>query len=300
MIKIRIPEGNTLDGMKIKDLGRDVTTNVVICAVEREGEVFIPSGMFILRAGDLISFVATRKDARGFLKKIGLKTGQIRDALIVGGGKDAYYLAEQLIRAGIEVSIIERNADKCEALSIMLPKAVIINDDGTNEEVLKEAGLHNIQAFIPLTGIDEENIILSLYAKRMSEAKVITRVSRNNFKSIVNSMDLGSVIFPKYVISDAIVAYVRARMNSMDCNIETLYHIFGSRAEAIEFMVENESAVTGKKLSDMKFKNNLRIAYIRRKNNIIFPGGDDEIHVGDSVMVVTTNTGFQDIQDILA
>ncbi|MCR5398580.1 MAG: Trk system potassium transporter TrkA [Lachnospiraceae bacterium] len=300
MIKIRIPEGNTLDGMKIKDLGRDVTTNVVICAVEREGEVFIPSGMFILRAGDLISFVATRKDARGFLKKIGLKTGQIRDALIVGGGKDAYYLAEQLIRAGIEVSIIERNADKCEALSIMLPKAVIINDDGTNEEVLKEAGLHNIQAFIPLTGIDEENIILSLYAKRMSEAKVITRVSRNNFKSIVNTMDLGSVIFPKYVISDAIVAYVRARMNSMDCNIETLYHIFGSRAEAIEFMVENESAVTGKKLSDMKFKNNLRIAYIRRKNNIIFPGGDDEIHVGDSVMVVTTNTGFQDIQDILA
>ncbi len=300
MIKIRIPEGNTLDGMKIMELGRDVTLNVVICAVERDGEVYIPSGMFILRAGDLISFVATRKDARGFLKKIGFKTGQVHDALIVGGGKDAYYLADLLIRAGIEVSIIERDPAKCETLSVLLPKAVIINDDGANEEVLKEAGLHNIQAFIPLTGIDEENIILSLYGKQKSDAKIITRISRNNFKSIVNSMDLGSVIFPKYVISDAIVAYVRAKQNSMDCNIETLYHIFGSRAEAIEFIVENESSVTGKRLADMKFKNNLRIAYIRRKNNLIFPGGDDEIRVGDAVMVVTTNTGFQDIQDILA
>lgn len=300
MIKIRIPEGNRLDGMKIMDLGRDVTTNVVICAVERGGEVYIPSGMFILRAGDLISFVATRKDARGFLSKIGFKTGQIKDALIVGGGKVSYYLAELLIRAGIEVSIIEHSVEKCEELSVLLPKAIIINDDGSSEEVLKEAGLHKTQAFIPLTGMDEENIILSLYGKQVSEAKVITRISRNNFMNIVSNLDLGSVIFPKYVISDAIVAYVRARQNSMDCNIETLYHIFGSRAEAIEFIVENESAVTGKRLADMKFKNNLRIAYIRRKNNIIFPGGDDEIRVGDSVMVVTTNTGFQNIQDILA
>ncbi len=299
MIKIRIPEGNTLDGLKVMDMGRDLTSNVVICAVEREREVFIPSGQFILRAGDLVSFVATRKDARTFLSKIGFKTGQVRDALIVGGGKDAYYLADLLIRSGIQVSIIERDVKKCEDLSILLPKAIIINDDGTNEEVLKEAGLNTIQAFIPLTGMDEENIILSMYAKQVSDAKVITRIARNNFKSIVNNLDLGSVIFPKYIISEAIVAYVRAKKNSMDCNIETLYHIFGSRAEAIEFIVENETAVTGKKLSELKLKNNLRIAYIRRHSNIIFPGGDDEIKVGDAVMVVTTHTGFKDIQDIL-
>ncbi|MCR4756104.1 MAG: Trk system potassium transporter TrkA [Lachnospiraceae bacterium] len=299
MIKIRIPEGNKLDGLKVMDLGRDVTSNVVICAVERGGEVFIPSGQFILRGGDLISFVATRKDARGFLSKIGFKSGAIKDALIVGGGKDSYYLAELLIRAGVQVSIIERDTDKCEALSIMLPKAVIINDDGTNEEVLKEAGLESTQAFIPLTGLDEENIILSMYAKQVSSAKVITRIARNNFRSIVNNLDLGSVIFPKYIVSEAIVAYVRAKKNSMDCNIETLYHIFGSRAEAIEFIVENETAVTGKKLSQIKLKNDLRIAYIRRKNTIIFPGGEDEIKVGDAVMIVTTHTGFKDIQDIL-
>jgi trk system potassium uptake protein TrkA len=299
MIKIRIPEGNKLDGLKVMDLGRDVTSNVVICAVEREGEVFIPSGMFILRGGDLISFVATRKDARGFLSKIGFKSEAIKDTLIVGGGKDSYYLAELLSRAGVQVSIIERDVAKCEALSVLLPKAVIINDDGTNEEVLKEAGLETTQAFIPLTGIDEENIILSMYAKQVSDAKVITRIARNNFRSIVNNLDLGSVIFPKYIVSEAIVAYVRARKNSMDCNIETLYHIFGSRAEAIEFIVENETAVTGKKLSELKLKNNLRIAYIRRHNNIIFPGGNDEIKVGDAVMVVTTHTGFKDIQDIL-
>ena len=299
MIKIKIPEGNKLDGLKVMDLGRDVTSNVVICAVERGGEVFIPSGQFILRGGDLISFVATRKDARGFLSKIGFKSGAIKDALIVGGGKDTYYLAELLTRAGVQVSIIERDTAKCETLSIMLPKAIIINDDGTNEEVLKEAGLETTQAFIPLTGIDEENIILSMYAKQVSDAKVITRIARNNFRSIVNNLDLGSVIFPKYIVSEAIVAYVRAKKNSMDCNIETLYHIFGSRAEAIEFIVENETAVTGKKLSQLKLKNDLRIAYIRRKNTIIFPGGDDEIKVGDAVMVVTTHTGFRDIQDIL-
>ncbi len=300
MVKIRIPEGNSLENVRIKDIGRNVTGSVVICAIERNGEVFIPSGEFIIRAGDLLSFVASRKQTLSFLKNIGFKTGKVRDALIVGGGKGTYYLADQLIKAGIEVRIIELNHHTCEKLSVLLPKATIINEDGSNEETLKEAGIESVQAFIPLTGMDEENVLLSLHAKQVSKAKVVTRISRNNFKGIVENMDLGSVIYPKYITSDAIVGYVRARKNSIDSNIETLYQMFDSKAEAIEFKIENKSAITGVALADLKLKHDLLIAFINRGGEIIFPGGSDTIEVGDTVMIVTTHTGFNDVQDILA
>lgn len=299
MVKFKLPEGNQLDGKRIMDLGKDLTGNIVICAIERAGDVFIPSGQFILRGGDLISFVAGRSDLRRFIRNIGLKTGQVTNALIVGGSKASYYLAHTLDKQNIKVTIIENNHAKCEELSILLPNAIIINDDGTNEEVLKEAGIAEAQAFIPMTGIDEENILLSLHAKQVSDAKVITRVTRNNFKEIVANMDLGSIIYPKYITSEAIVAYVRARRNSMDSNIETLSHMFDSKAEAIEFRVDEKSAVTNKSLAELKLKKDLLIAFIMRKGKIIYPSGSDEIRVGDSVMIVTTHTGLRDIQDIL-
>lgn len=300
MVRIRIPEGNRLEDIKIKDLGRNIMGQVVICAVDREGEVFIPSGEFILRKGDLISFVASRKETLAFLKNIGFKTGKVKDALIVGGGKSTYYLADQLIRAGIEVRIIEQNHAKCESLSVLLPKATIINEDGTNEDALKEAGIESVQSFIPLTGMDEENVLLSLHAKQVSDAKVVTRISRNNFKGIVENMDLGSVIYPKYITSDAIVAYVRARKKSIGSNVETLYQMFDSKAEAIEFKVGAKSAVTGVPLMELKLKRDLLIAYINRGGEVIFPGGSDTIEVGDRVMVVTTHKGFNGLEDILA
>jgi len=300
MVKFRLPEGNQLDGKRIMDLPKDLTGSVVICAIERNGEVYIPSGQFILRGGDLVSFVAGRSDLRKFIRNIGLRTGQVQNALIVGGGKATYYLGRSLIKQGIKVKIIEVNHKKCEELSVALPQAIIINDDGTNEEVLKEAGISEAQAFIPMTGIDEENILLSLHANQVSEAKVITRVTRNNFKGIVNNLDLGSVIYPKYITSEAIIAYVRARHNSIDSNIESLSYMFDTKAEAIEFKVRSESAVTGKSLAELKLKKNLLIAFIMRKDKIIYPSGSDEIRPGDTVMIVTTNTGFRDIQDILA
>lgn len=299
MVKIRVPEDNMLDGKRVMDIGRDITSHVVFCAVERDGEVHIPSGQFILRAGDLISFVSSRRETKTFLSKIGFSTGQVKDTLIVGGGKNTYYLANILLNAGIDVRIIEVNREKCEELSILLPDATIINEDGTNEDALKEAGLESVQSFIPLTGIDEENVLLSLHARQTSEAKVITVVTRNNFKGILENMDLGSVIYPKYITSEAIVAYVRARQNSKDSNIETLYNMFDSKAEAIEFKVEKESNVTGVSLMELKLKKNLLIVYINRHGEIIFPGGSDSIRVGDNVMIVTTNTGFNDIEDIL-
>ncbi len=299
IVKLRIPEGNKLDGMAIYDLGQNITNDILICAAERDGKVTIPGGDFVLKSGDTISFVATHKAATYFLNQIGFGTKQVKNTMIIGGGRAAYYLADQLIRNGIEVKIIEKSRSRCEHLYELLPKAVIINGDGTDPELLKEEGIASIESFVPLTGIDEENVMLSLHAKKISNAKLITKISRSGFSDVIDTLDLGSVVYPKYITSEAIVAYVRARSASRGSSIETLYHMFDSRAEAIEFKVTEESPLTGKALRDLKLKDNLLISFIFHEGQIIIPTGNDKISVGDNVMVVTTHPGFTDISDIL-
>ena len=213
--------------------------------------------------------------------------------MIIGGSKAAYYLAKELINMGISVKIIERDRENCERLSIKLPKAIVINGDGTDPDILKEEGIETIQSFIPLTGIDEENIMLTLHAKQVSNAKVVTKINRVNYKQVINNLDLGSIVYPKYITSEAIIAYVRAKKNSMGSNIETLYHMFDSRVEAIEFIVEANSMV-----SDI-LKKDVLISFINHDGHIIIPTGNDEIKDGDTVMIVTKNTGFTDINDIV-
>lgn len=302
--KFKIPENNVLAGKTIVALGksiipRTIAANVLICAIERDGEVFIPSGDFKLEAGDVVSFVATRNVRKNFLEDIGFKTKQVKNTMIIGGGTAGYYLANELLRMGIEVKIIEADRDRCEELSVLLPKAVIINGDGTDEEVLNEEGIQYVESFVPLTGIDEENILLTLHARQISKAKVITKINRSTFKNVISQLDLGSVVYPRYITSEAIIAYVRAKKNSMDSNIETLYHMFDSRVEAIEFRVDTESKVTNIPLMELSLKKNLLICFINRDGHIIIPRGQDCIRVGDTVMIVTTHTGFHDIEDIL-
>ena len=299
LIKIKVPEGNTIDGMTIAHLGRKIAPNILICAVERDGEVTIPAGDFTIQRGDIISFAASRKVAKQFLEDIGFKTNQVSNTMIIGGGKSTYYLAKLLMNMGIEVKIIESNRQKCEELSILLPKAIIINGDGTDEELLKEEGIERAEAFVPLTGIDEENVMLTLYARKVSKAKVITKINRMTFKTVLNDLDLGSVIYPRYITSEAIIAYVRAKRATKGSDIETLYHLFDSKAEAIEFRIREESAVTDVCLANLSFKKNLLIAFINRNGKIIILSGNDCIRVGDTVTIVTTHTGLKDIRDIL-
>ena len=206
LVKFKIPKCNCLDGMTIAALGKEMNVPYVICVIERGGYVHIPTGRFVMHADDTISFVASRKSTKIFLEHIGFKTNQVKDTMIIGGGSAAYYLADQLIRSGISVKIIENSRERCEELSILLPKAVIINGDGTDEELLKEEGITEVESFVPLTGIDEENIMLTLHAKQVSNAKVITKINRITFKNVINSLDLGSVIYPKYITSEAIIA----------------------------------------------------------------------------------------------
>lgn len=299
MVKFKIPEGNILANLPISQLGKAVSHKVLICAVERDGEVFIPSGNFVLEEGDIISYVANRKVAKQFLNALGFNTRQVKNTMIIGGGTSAQYLADKLIHSGVSVKIIERDRARCEELSLLLPKAIIINGDGTDEELLKEEGIQSAESFVPLTGIDEENIMLTLFARQVSNAKVVTKINHITFKNVISNLDLGSIFYPRYITSEAIIAYARAKKNSLGSNIETLYHMFDSQVEAIEFRVRNASKVTNTPLMELSLKKNLLITFINRNGSIIIPSGQDSIHVGDTVMVVTTHTGFNDILDIL-
>lgn len=299
LVKFKVPEGNLLNGLSLSYLGKNITNDILICAVERNGEVYMPNGDFVLQSGDVVSFVSERHIARDFLKQIGLATRQVKDTMIIGASKAAYYLAKELLNMGISVKIIEKEKENCESLSVKLPKAIIINGDGTDPDILKEEGIETVQSFIPLTGIDEENIMLTLYAKQVSKAKVVTKINRVNYKQVINNLDLGSLVYPKYITSEAIIAYVRAKKNSMGSNIETLYHMFDSRVEAIEFIVEENSKVSGVPIKDLKLKKDVLISFINHNGHIIIPTGNDEIEDGDTVMIVTKNTGFTGIDDIV-
>lgn len=300
LIKFKLPADSSLCNKRLSDIDHDKIQSALICGVERDGDVFIPSGNFILREGDLVTVIATRRQIKKFMENVGLKTKNVKNCMIIGGGKAAYYLATQLLHMGISVKIIERDRARCEELSILLPKAVIINGDATDEELLKEEGIETVDSFVPLTGIDEENIMLTLHAKQVSNAKIITKINRINYTGVINSLDLGSVIYPKYITSEAIIAYVRAKKDSLgNSNIETLYHLFNHTVEAIEFRVSSASKLEGIPLKDLVLKDNLLISCINRDGKIIIPSGQDYIKAGDTVVVVTKHTGFKDILDIL-
>lgn len=299
MVKIKIPENSFLDNMEIQNISKNISTDFLISAVERNGEVFIPSGSFILKSGDIMSVVAARRDILSTLKKMNFKSTPIKNTLIIGGGKVAYYLAKQLLNIGFDVKIIEQDRERCEELSILLPKAIIINGDGTDEDLLKEEGIQNCDSFVPLTGIDEENIMLTLYASKVSNAKAVTKINRINFTNVIAGLDLGSVVYPRFLTSEAIIAYVRAMKNSMNSGIETLSHLFNQRVEAIEFKIKEAPAVTNIPLIDLKLKNNLLICVINRNGRVFIPSGQDCFMDGDSVVLVTTHRGFNDINDIL-
>lgn len=299
LIKFKLPEKNTLCDMTVSHLGQHIASNILICAVERGDKLFIPNGSFRLQAGDVISFLSTRKTALSFLKKIGFPTNQVHNALIVGGGRSSYYLATKLIAAGISVKIIEINYQRCQELSTLLPDAIVVCGDGTNEDFLQEQGLPQAEAFVPLTNIDEENIMLTLYARHVSTAKLITKINRITFTGVINELNLGSVIYPRYLTSESILAYVRAKEASLGSNIETLYHICDQRVEAIEFRIREKSPVTGVHLRDLSLKKDLLVGCIIRDGATIIPSGTDMIQVGDAVVIVTSHSGLKDIRDIL-
>lgn len=299
LLKFKILPEFHLDGLSVMQIVEKLKCNILICGVERGEEVFIPSGNFVLHNYDFISIVAPPKNSSAFFRKIGVNTHQVSNALIVGGGTLGYYLATLLADSRIKVRMVEINQARCEELSELLPEATIICGDGTDKKLLLEEGLTQAESFVTLTNMDEENILLTLFAKKNSKAKLVTKVNRIAFDDIIDGLDLGSVVYPKYITADYILRYVRAMENSLSSNVETLYHILDGQAEALEFAVREPSCITGVPLCDLNLKENLLLACINRNGIIQIPRGQDTIQVGDTVVVVTTVRGLNDLKDIL-
>ncbi len=300
LIKFKIPPNNFLDGMRLSSFQNNSSFNVLICIVERGDLVYIPNGTFELRSGDIISFIATPHDSFEFFKRINIETRNVSSAMIIGGGKTSFYLARQLVRTGMDVKIIEVNPARCEELSNLLPDdVVIVNGNGTDETLLNQEDITHAGALIPLTGIDEENVLLSLYGMKVAPGiKAITKVNHINFSSVINELELGSVVYPRRMTAETIIKYVRARKNTIGSDIVTLYHLSNDRVEAIEFNVHGELKHTDKPLKDLKLKDNLLIACIYRDGRAFIPGGDDMLKAGDSVTIVTTHKGLSSIEEI--
>ena len=299
LLKFKVLPEFGLDGMPVSKITEKYRCDVLFCAIENKNELSIPGGDHLVHNGDFVSIIATPQNAALFFKKIGLKTHQVRNALIIGGGTISYYLAKALSDSRIPFKIIEQDSQRCEFLSEQLPSATIINGDGTDRSLLIEEGLETVESFVSLTNLDEENIFLSLFAKTVTKAKLIAKVNRLPYTDIIDDLDIGSVIYPKYITADSILRYVRAMQNTIGSNVETLYHILDNQAEALEFAIHDYSPVVGVPLSDLKLKHNLLVCCLARSGKIRIPRGQDSIQIGDNVIIVTTHKGLRDICDIL-
>lgn len=299
LVKYKIEEKSVLCGHTLQEISERFRCHVLISIVERGDEIIIPSGSFLLQAKDEISIMGSNKNMITFFKKIGLPTTRSKSALIVGGGEIAFYLTTELLNVGTDVKIIERDRKRCIALSEFFPQAMIIHGDGTDRTLLREEGLAHADSFVALTDMDEENIFMSLYAKTVSRAKLITRVHRIDFDEIIENLDIGSVIYPKYITAEYILRYVRAMHNSLDSEMETLHRLNEDRAEALEFYIKGDCPIVGKPLKDLRLKKNVLIGVIGHAGHVFIPGGDDMIRVGDTIIVITAVLGIQNITEIL-
>ena len=299
LLSFKLEKGSILHDMKVQEIRAKLKFDILVCMVERGEEVIIPNGEFIMKENDIISIIAPHKKATEFFVKIGMIKNPVKNSMLIGGGDISYYLAKRLIKYGIDVTLVEKDEKRCEELSELIPEAMIIHGDGTDTDLLMEEGITHAESFASLTGLDEQNVLLSLHASNNMNGKIITKVNRITFDEVINNLNLGSIIYPKFTTMRYILKYVRAMNNSIGSNVETLYKIKNDKAEALEFYVNENSKLVGIPLEKLKLKDNLIICYIKRKGEIITPNGQDCIKKGDYVIVVTTNVGLQDLSDIL-
>lgn len=299
LLHFRVTAGCLLNHYELIHIRTTLKCDVLVCMVTRGEEVLIPRGDFVFQEGDVVAIIAAPSKANDFFKKIGIAAGRVHTAMIVGGGTIAYYLAKSLLSVGISTKIIDSSPERCEELSELLPKATIICGDGTSERLLIQEGLGTVDGFAALTGLDEENILLSLYARRASRAKIVTKINRINFSGVLSDIKLDTISYPRLLTADVIIKYVRSMNESLNSNVENLYKLEDGRAEALEFYIKEPSEVTGIPLGKLRIRKNILVCCINRGGQVIIPGGQDELHVGDSVIVVLTHSRLNDIKDIL-
>ncbi len=300
LLKFRLPEGSRLVGMAVKEVVTRLGCDILVCTVERGDEAFIANGDFVFEERDILSIIASPQNASAFFKKIDYNVRSVKDVLIVGGGEIAQYLCRLLVRSGMKVKIIERDSRVCDELSNQLPDVEVIHGDGSDQSLLLEEGIRTAGAFVALTGLDEENILLSLFAKSAGHAKVVTKINRIDFDDVIKHLDLDSTIYPKNITADIIIRYVRAMQNSRGSSMETLYHVIKGQVEAAEFTVRAGAPVLDIPLSKLALKKGILLAAIIRNGQVIIPRGGDCVTEGDRVVVVSRSKSVADIADILA
>ncbi len=301
LVELYVPAESPLIGKSLIEISKGYQVKVLICAVQRGEEVFIPGGNFIFNAGDIVHITATKKNVKLFLHKLGLISSKIKSVFVIGGGKVATYLCDELVKNNYKVKLVEKDYDKCVELSEVLPGVDIIHGDGSDQEMLTEEGFNETDAVVCLTGMDEENIIISMYAYKQKVGKIIAKVNKASLAGLMESVRMASVITPKDITSSRILRYVRAKnnSNSRSSNVITLYKLVNNKVEVIEFEAKETSKTLNVALKDLRLKKKVLIASIIRGKEVIIPSGEDRILAGDNVIVVTTTEFFNTLDDIL-
>ena len=283
LVEFIVREDSALAGLSLAEVYRKFQIKILVCAVKRGQKIYIPDGEFILEKVDKM-----HQDLKSFFRALGHRNAKVKKVLICGGGHVCFYLAMQLLQVGMQVKIIEQNMKRCEELCELLPKATVIHGDAANHDLLMEEGIHEADALIALTGMDEENIIMALFAKLQGVNKIVAKVNEDSRAQMVEGLGIDSIVSAKSATADAIMSYVRARNESAsNVNVESLYQLLGGKVEALEFIIKCECSFTNVPLRELRTKKNNLIACIGRKRRIIIPNGEDHLEVGDSVVVVT-------------
>ena len=299
LVELKIDDGHPLCGRKLSELSAVLGVNILVCAVRRGDEVIIPSGDFTPENGDIIHITAPHTELAALFRKLGIEEKRIRSVMMIGGGKIAFFLAKMLESFGIQVKLVESDPARAEQLADNLPKAMVIAGDGTDSDVLIEEGIDSVDALVSLTGIDEENIIISLFAATRKVDKVITKINRLDMMKMLSSIGLECVISPKNITANNILRYVRGLGNSDGSSVQTLYKIVDGKAEALEFTAAESFEFRGVPIKDMHIRKNILLACIIRGGKVIYPHGGDTIELGDSVIVVAkSDEALRDLEDI--
>ncbi len=299
MVEIILKDDSPLNGETLAELRKKYQAKFLITTVGRGDDVFIPDGSFELKGGDRVGLSASRNEVEKLLRLIGERKKRARNIIILGASRTAYYLAKLLLAAGNSVKIIDKDPARCELFGRLLPNAVIILGDGADQDILLEEGLASTDAFVALTGMDEENILISFFAKSLNVPTVISKVNRNELATMAEKLGLDCIVSPKRIISDVLSRYARALENSLGSNVETLYKIMDGKAEAREFNVQADFKYLNVPLKDMRLKPNILIAGILRSRKALIPSGDDMILPGDRVVVIAGGHRLNDLSDII-
>ncbi len=301
MVEIRLKEDSVLNGMSLEQMRKKYSHKFLVCMIKRGGDVFIPDGNFVLKGGDKVALTADPLEIQALLKDMGILQKQAKNIMIIGASRTAYYLSKMLLGIGCSVKVIDSNLEKCEKFSELLQRVDVVNGDASREEVLLEEGILSMDAVVPLTGMDEENIILSYYASNHNIGKVVAKVNRTEFINMAETLGIDSIVSPKDATSDIVVRYARGLENSQGSSVETVYKLMDGIAEALEFTVNSDCEICNIPLKEIKTKSNLLIGgIIRDRKTTIIPVGDDVIKAGDRVVVLTTQGHINSIEDIVA